>query len=410
MKTILISAYAVNPYKGSEDGTGWNILRQIAMRNRIVLITRENNRPHLEKYMAEKPEEWHSRAEFQYFDLPKWSRFWKRGGRGAMLYFMLWQLAMPSFIRKRKLKFDIAHQLNFHNDWLPTLLWRLKKPVVWGPIGHHLPIPAQYLKPIYGWRAWGADRKRGWIKVAARKLNPLYHLSLRKVSRILAISNAGQERANLPSAKTIKIPAVGAVPQTNKRIASDQFTILSVGRFVPLKGFDVTIRSFAAFLSRIEPGSQSNVRLCLVGKGPEKERLMAMAAESGCRENIEFVEWMPQESLMDLYRQSDLFLFPSHEGAGMVVAEALSFGLPLICFDNAGPGELITDECGVKIPHKSYGDSVNSFANVIEALYSNASLRQKMSRAALAHIKNNLSWDAKGEAIQNVYQSILENE
>ena len=41
---ILITAYAVNPYKGSEDGTGWNMIQEIAKYNNVIAITRKNNR------------------------------------------------------------------------------------------------------------------------------------------------------------------------------------------------------------------------------------------------------------------------------------------------------------------------------------------------------------------------------
>ena len=51
--TSLITAYAVNPYKGSEDGTGWNWVYQLSKTNRIIAITRENNLPHIHKYLEE---------------------------------------------------------------------------------------------------------------------------------------------------------------------------------------------------------------------------------------------------------------------------------------------------------------------------------------------------------------------
>jgi len=54
-KTILATAYAVNPYKGSEDGMGWNLVCQVARFNKVIAITRENNQEHIEKYMLENP-------------------------------------------------------------------------------------------------------------------------------------------------------------------------------------------------------------------------------------------------------------------------------------------------------------------------------------------------------------------
>src|SRR6218665_3614826 len=78
MKTILASAYAVNPYKGSEDGMGWNFIYQIGRYNKVIAVTRENNRPHVEKYMRENPDHLYDNICFIYFDLPKWARFWKK--------------------------------------------------------------------------------------------------------------------------------------------------------------------------------------------------------------------------------------------------------------------------------------------------------------------------------------------
>ena len=89
LKTILASAYAINPYKGSEDGMGWNFVYQIARYNKVIAITRENNRTAIEFYMAEHPDEIYANIQFVYFDLPYWMRFWKKGSRGAMVYYLL---------------------------------------------------------------------------------------------------------------------------------------------------------------------------------------------------------------------------------------------------------------------------------------------------------------------------------
>ena len=84
MRKILVSTYAVNPYKGSEDGMGWNYISQVARFNKVIAITRKNNRPHIESFIKESPNKLYENMEFLYFDTPYWTRFWKRGGRGAM--------------------------------------------------------------------------------------------------------------------------------------------------------------------------------------------------------------------------------------------------------------------------------------------------------------------------------------
>jgi hypothetical protein len=73
LQPILITAYAVNPYKGSEDGMGWNFVLQAAATQRVVAVTRKNNIPHIQKYMQAHPEQQDifDRIEWWHFDWPK---------------------------------------------------------------------------------------------------------------------------------------------------------------------------------------------------------------------------------------------------------------------------------------------------------------------------------------------------
>jgi len=77
-KTILATCYAVNPFKGSEDGMGWNFVYQIARFNKVIAITRENNREAIEKFMVQNPDNVYNNITYLYFDLPYWMRFWKK--------------------------------------------------------------------------------------------------------------------------------------------------------------------------------------------------------------------------------------------------------------------------------------------------------------------------------------------
>ena len=113
--------------------------------------------------MTDNPSELYENIEFLYFDLPYWIRFWKKGGRGALFYYYMWQRSVVWFIKKQNKDYDIVHNLNFHNDWTPTFLYKLKKPMVWGPIGHHPIIPSQYLK-LYAKKYYFIDRATWMIK------------------------------------------------------------------------------------------------------------------------------------------------------------------------------------------------------------------------------------------------------
>jgi len=403
MKTILATAYAINPYKGSEDGMGWNFVMQIARFNKVIAITRENNRPHVEKYMAENPNDLYHNVQFLYFDLPYWMRFWKKGGRGAMLYYSMWQRGIPSFIKKQNLKFDIVHNLNFHNDWTPSFLWKLDKPFVWGPVGHHPLIPAQYLKP-YPWKYRISDRLTWMVKQYFWKFSPDLLKTIQKADHILCMNNGVPKALGIQSNYSIA-PSVATQDfgWNGSNHTNDRFTLISAGRFVPLKGFDLTIAAFSEFLKGLDTSIKKNCELILIGNGPEEAYLKSLVNELGLARHVKFISWIERNELMTKFKGASAFLFPSHEGAGMVVAEALSFGLPVICLDNEGPGQFISRENGFAIPQGDYNKTVFDLAAAIKELYTLPEKRKEMGIAARKQFESIFHWDRRGEHLQKVY-------
>ena len=102
----------------------------------------------------------------------------------ALLYFYMWQFGIVNFIKRKKLAFDIAHNLNFHSDWTPTFLWRLGKPTFWGPIGHHPPVPKNFLKKHYDKSHYIKDRVYAGVKWVLRNCDPFFRIAVRKTTKI----------------------------------------------------------------------------------------------------------------------------------------------------------------------------------------------------------------------------------
>lgn len=407
MKTVLATAYAINPYKGSEDAMGWNFVQQIAKYHQVHAVTRKNNKEHIDRYMQENPDPVYSNIQFHYFDLPPYARFWKRGQRGAMLYFYLWQMFLPFFVRKQKIAFDLAHNVNFHNDWTPTFLWSLGKPVVWGPVGHHPAVPRKYILNVYGWKAYLKDRMKWVAKKSFWTLDPFLRVSFKRAARIWVMNSDVERRVKIDNSKVFHWPSVSSEePAPFIKKDSEYFEVLSVGRFVPLKGFDVTIKAFANFYSRLSSTEKSKVRLTLVGAGEELPRLEKMIKVSGIEKNTRLIQWIERSKLADIYAQSDIFLFPSHEGAGMVVPEALSYGIPVACFDNIGPGEFIDKSCGVKVPYGTYEESIEEFGSQLLILHRDQRLRSELSAGARKRYENIFSWGIKASMLKEIYDSI----
>ena len=405
-KTILATCYAVNPYKGSEDGMGWNFVNQIARFNKVIAITRENNQPAIEKFMAENPNELYKNITFLYFDLPYWMRFWKKGGRGAMLYYYMWQRGIVSFIKKQNLNFDIAHNVNFHNDWTPSFLYKLEKPMVWGPIGHHPIIPNQYLKP-YSIKYLIIDRATWLVKKMFWNLSFSLKKTVKNADHILCMNTGVPSVLEFKNQSSSHQNSVTTEDFFEAKITKKEgFKVISVGRFVPLKGFDLTLNSFIKFLYSLSVSERENCRLTLVGTGPEKEFYQKIIAENKVEKYVEIIEWIDRKELMKLYEKASVFLFPSHEGAGMVVAEAMSFGLPVVCLNNEGPGEFVTTNCGFAVPQLDYNNTVSELKDSLQKLFFDKELLYKMSLGARKQFEERFTWNSRGEHLKNIYKKL----
>lgn len=144
------------------------------------------------------------------------------------------------------------------------------------------------------------------------------------------------------SAHIVSIPNPSPFPvqEVLPKVDKDKI-VLSVGRLVPIKGYDLLLRAWAL----VAPNAP-DWKLRIVGEGAEMERLCAQARELGVDQSVEFVG--ASRNVEEHYRNAAIFCLSSRfEGFGMVLVEALSFGLPVVSFDcEAGPAEVLEGSGG----------------------------------------------------------------
>ena len=410
---VLITAYAVNPYKGSEDGTGWNISLELAAYHEITVITRINNRPAIEKYMNEVKDNRFKNLNFLYFDLSKFAMKWKKkiGERGYVLYYYLWQRGIVKFIKEQNIEFDIVHALNFHSDSHPQFLWKLGKPVFWGPIGHHPKMSKEFIRGSKRNQSLFKDRLYYSVKWGMRTLLPSFYMSKNSAEKIFVINSSVEKVAKLNSNKTIILPAVATEKFSSKdRLENEKFTFLSVGRLMYMKGFDLVIEAFKIFYENLNEREKEKVNLKIVGKGEDSEYLKRLSEKLGVNEAVEFIEWVEKDKMQGIYESSSVFVFGSHEGAGMVVPEALAMGLPVVCLKNFGPGELCDDSNAIRVEVSNYNQTSEDFARGMNRLYRTPDLYKKMSKNACNYGKEKFSWKKKAKIINEQYEKVINAE
>jgi glycosyltransferase involved in cell wall biosynthesis len=184
---------------------------------------------------------------------------------------------------------------------------------------------------------------------------------------------------------------------------SERFAVLSAGRLVPLKGFDLALRAFAIFAKQ-----HREAGFTIIGKGPELNRLESLIHDLGIEKQARIERWLPREHLLASMRSCDVFLFASlRDGGGLVVVEAMAAGKPVICMDLAGPGLHVTEECGIKVPAHSPDEAIKLMAQALEKLYQDSELRAKMGQAARARVEQDYLWDQLGERLLQMYNEVL---
>lgn len=157
---------------------------------------------------------------------------------------------------------------------------------------------------------------------------------------------------------------------------SEKKIILSVGQMIYRKGFDVLIES-ARFL-------REDVGIYIVGGKPREEYLDFIKKYN--INNVHFLDFMDKEELAEYYAASDIFVLPTREDIwGLVIEEAMSFGLPIITTDKCVAGvDLLREGGGIIIPT----DSVEELKKSINLLLEDDDYCKQCEKHNLEIIKN----------------------
>lgn len=98
------------------------------------------------------------------------------------------------------------------------------------------------------------------------------------------------------------------------------------------------------FIAELAREARADQHFVMVGNGPCRAELEAVQKE-GNRSNLHLVGQLTQQELPDLYEQADVFILPSdYEIYGMVVAESLFFGTPVVSTKTAGPIDILESD------------------------------------------------------------------
>ncbi len=149
-------------------------------------------------------------------------------------------------------------------------------------------------------------------------------------------------------------------------------------------GLLISRKNLPTVLKALSQVSTKDWTLDILGNGPLFNQWKKLAIKLKIDSNIKWHWQLSKEEAIKIMSDCDVLLFPSlFEGAPGVVSEALSLGLPVICFDKDGQRDIINNECGIVIPVDNPNQAILNFTNAIRKIVYEPSELGKLSHGAL---------------------------
>lgn len=349
-KRILVSAYSCNPEEGSEPGAGWMMVASAARQHRVWLLTRPCERAAIERALEANPQLSEAIAPV-YLSLPLGLDRRLRRTADFYWHYPWWQLLAGRLAVQlhEKVRFDVLHHVTFAADWQYVGLTRVRDvPLVWGPVGGATYPPMRLIRSVMTSRQTAYEVLRS---VATRFFRRTFGDAVARRAGLVVVMNNDSAKRFARYAITREVNAcidLGLGPVTHSThvrrfLAVPGPRAVYVGRLIPLKGIALAIRAL------VKDGGKE-WSLCLVGEGPEEERLREEATRLGLFERVHFFGRIPRSEVLAILGEADCLVFPSlHDTAPWAVAEAVTLGCPVLCLDLGGPPMMMAGH-GVAVP------------------------------------------------------------
>ena len=178
-------------------------------------------------------------------------------------------------------------------------------------------------------------------------------------------------------------------------ITNYQSQILTVARLTKQKSIDSLIDA----LKHVP-----NARLAIIGDGPERAALEKQTLDANLQDRVEFLGALPQSELPNHYAGCGVFVLPSiREGMGLVLAEALLCGVPVIAANSGGVTDIVKDgETGLLFPER---DAL-ALADAIEKLLNDRVLAARLAANGRAWVRERFTAARVAHEFVEIYKHV----
>ena len=397
----LISAYSVNPYKGSEDSIGWNWVLQYEKNykegDRIILLTKKFNEKDTRRGLKEFNIQ---HVELVIVDVPN-ALNWFREKHSAFhhMYYILWQHWAWLWVKHSGIRFDVIHHVTMNDYRIPSEMYKAKgAKVIWGPMGGAQVTP----KPL---KVYEKNQLVASFREFVNKScswNPFYKKALRSYYKIYCINNETQKQISRIVGKDVPLMPELALRDEYKNLPirkekNDILKIVFVGRLIGKKGIAFLVDALSLMPTDMD------WELLIFGDGDDRALIEKQIADSSIGKNVKLMGNRPLNQIAEAYQQADVFVLPSlRETSGNVLLEAMAYAVPIVAFDTSFCRLLKEVDCGVFINTEQALDNIKEdYCKAIVTLGQDKELAKQMGLNGYKYVNSKLTWDEKYRIIVN---------
>ncbi len=177
--------------------------------------------------------------------------------------------------------------------------------------------------------------------------------------------------------------------------------VLTVARLTAQKSIDTLIDALAILRDR-----GAAARLEIIGDGPERAALERQTRALNLQDRVEFLGALAQKELPLHYAECAVFVLPSiREGMGLVLAEALLCGAPVIAANSGGVTDIVKDgETGLLVPERD----ARALADAVEQVLNDRALAARLASNGAAWVRERYTRERVAAQFAEVYKSLTD--
>lgn len=312
-----------------------------------------------------------------------------------------WLPSGNAFVQTLRARCSEHHDVVIHDQglWLPS---NHAVAFVARELGHPRVVSPRGMLSSWALAAKGLKKKAAWALYQRRDFmrSSAVHVTSDAEADDCRRSGYAGPLAVVCNGTDLPPPCTDATRASAQRnVGRRQRIVLCISRVHPVKGLPSLVQAW----SQLRPAEWRLV-LCGGGEARHMSELRAQIDSEGLSDSVELVGEVGEDLKWNYYRSADLFVLPSHsENFGIVVAEALAVGVPVITTRGTPWADLVEHRCG-------WWTEVGAapIADALRAAMATPTLELRaMGERGRRLVEEKYSWDKAARAMLAFYETVL---